>query len=116
MPAAATPVSEKKPRLSGQAVLLESIAQSMQGFNDVIRTAFAPSGPDTPRRRQEALKEAQRTEKSWLTRKQLLSLIQLLQKDNQAVETYMVLGEDVRKDWVCEQLDIERPIEWSDSD
>ena len=76
MPATATPVSVKKPQLSGQAVLLESIAQLMQGLNDVIWTAFALSGPDTPCQRQEALKEAQRTEKSWCTHKQLLSLIQ----------------------------------------
>ncbi|KAI9428984.1 hypothetical protein BJY52DRAFT_1200712 [Lactarius psammicola] len=115
MPATPTPRSEKKLKVSGP-VLLESLAHSVNSFSDVIRSTLAPPGPDTPRRRQEAVRQAQKLEKSWLTQRQLLSLIKLLQKDNQAVETYTVLEDDVRKDWICDALDIEQPIPWSDSD
>jgi hypothetical protein len=80
-----------------------------------MRSTLAPSGPDTPRRRQEAVRQAQRLEKSWLTQRQFISLIKLLQKDNQAVETYTVLDDDVRKDWIRDALDIEQSIHWSDS-
>ncbi|KAH9014890.1 hypothetical protein EDB84DRAFT_1567956 [Lactarius hengduanensis] len=96
MPVTPSPRSEKKSKVSGP-VLLESLAHSVNSFSDVIRSTLAPPGPDTPRRRQEAVRQAQKLEKSWLTQRQLLSLIKLLQKDNQAVETYAVLEDDVRK-------------------
>ncbi|KAH9027027.1 hypothetical protein EDB84DRAFT_1563557 [Lactarius hengduanensis] len=113
MPVTPSPRSEKKSKVSGP-VLLESLAHSVNSFSDVIRSTLAPPGPDTPRRRQEAVRQAQKLEKSWLTQRQLLSLIKLLQKDNQAVETYAVLEDDVRKDWIRDALEIEQPISWSD--
>lgn len=113
-PTQRSPRSHKKARVSG----LESLAQSMNSFGEVIANAFAPSGsgPDTPRRRQQALKQAQKVEKSWLTGSQLLSLVHILQKDDKAVETYAVLEDELRVAWVCDQLNIEVPIHWSDSD
>ena len=108
--------SEKRSKISGP-VLLKSLAHSVNGFNDVIRSTLATRGPDTPRRRQEAVRQAQRLERSWLTQRQLLSLIKLLQKDNQAVETYTVLEDDLRRDWIRDALNIDSEhIPWYNGD
>jgi hypothetical protein len=111
----ATPVqSHKRSQSSG----LDTFALSVSKVSDALCSALAPTSlePDIPCRRQHALKQAQLLEKPWLTKSQLLSLIHILQKDNQAVETYVVLDNDVWVDWVCEKLDIPVPIHWSDSE
>jgi hypothetical protein len=51
-----------------------------------------------------------------MTRRQLLSLTKLLQKDNQGVETYMVLDNDIRKEWICDAHGVEQPIPWYNAD
>ena len=63
MPATVTsiPQSEKKPKISG-AVFLESLAQSMTGFGEVVCNALAPAniGMDTPCQRKKAVKQVQK--------------------------------------------------------
>jgi hypothetical protein len=46
-------------------------------------------------------------EKAWFTQRQFLSLIKVLQKDN---EIYMVLDDDIWKEWTRDELGIEQPI------
>jgi hypothetical protein len=87
----------------------KSLAHSVNGFTDVIHT-LAPSGPDTLHRRQEAVWQTQSAlmlEKAWFTQRQFLSLIKVLQKDN---EIYMVLDDDIWKEWTRDELGIEQPI------
>ena len=90
----------------------------MGQFSNALCGALAPAAsvPDTPRRRQQALRQAQELEKSWLMGRQLLLLVHILQQDNLAVDTYMVLEGEVRIAWVCDKLEIEIPIHWSDSE
>ena len=59
------------------------------------------------------IQSAQMLEKSWFTQRQFLSLIKVLQKDN---EIYMVLDDDIWKEWIRDGLGIEQPIPWYESD
>ena len=88
----------------------------MDGFQDVLHSMLAPHGPDTPHCQQAVVKQAQALKKPWLTCLQLLSLLDLLQNNDKVVETYMVLEDDVSKDWVWGQLGMEILIPWSDSE
>lgn len=67
----------------------------------------APSGlQPTPLCRNAAIMYAQKNEKRWLTSQDMVAFINYLRRDATATDVYMVLDEeDIRKDWVCTQLD-----------
>lgn len=49
-----------------------------------------------------------------MTQRQLLSLIKLLRKYNQGIETYMILDDDIRSGFVMHIVELSIP--WYDSD
>ncbi|KAG6819327.1 hypothetical protein H0H93_012870 [Arthromyces matolae] len=62
----------------------------------------------TPRRKQKAIIRAQRLETGWLSDKEMVSFIGLLERDIAAVDSYEVLENDsLRKEWIRRKLEKE---------
>ncbi len=69
----------------------------MEHVSKVLSAAFPSSSntlPPTPVRKQTAIKNAMRLERTWLTGHQLVSFINVLEKETFAAEGYEVVMED----------------------
>lgn len=110
--ASATPVSNvKKSRTTPAEKLFTGISTSMEHVSEVLSAAFPSSSntlPPTPVHKQTAIKNAMRLERTWLTGCQLVSFINVLEKETFAAEGYEVVmeDEDLRKEWVKMKLNI----------
>lgn len=97
----------KKARISG-ADTISDLSASVHGFSDTVREALIPhstSGLEaTPRRKQRAIQRAQKVE-TYLGIDDLVAFINILEKDIESVDSYMVLSNDaLRKRWVETKL------------
>jgi len=101
----------KKPRTSGGVAALQDIADQALDFNTIFRGAFGTSAsntdmPPTPIRLQKAIKRAQKLEK-WMDKKQLVSLLEVLEGSKNAVDVYDSLDdEELRVLWVKRKVGI----------
>jgi hypothetical protein len=92
--------------------LFTGILTSMERVSEVLSAAFSSSSnalPPTPVRKQIAIKNAMRLERTWLTGRQLVFFINVLEKKTFAAEGYEVImeDEDLRKEWVKMKLNIQ---------
>ncbi|KAF5309877.1 hypothetical protein D9619_010561 [Psilocybe cf. subviscida] len=98
----------KQVRPSGSSTLA-SIADSFGTFTSTFANTLAPPTQPgiaaSPVRHQQAVAAVQSCEKGWLTVTQCVKLIELLKKDQDAVDVYLALTEeDVRHEWFNLQL------------
>jgi hypothetical protein len=101
-PTSSKPLSGKKAKLTG-ASALEGLTISLGKFGDAIAKALAPLPSDAvvnSARCQDAIIRAQILEKQ-LSMPELLSFINLLKKDADAIAVYLTLEDkEFRKEWV----------------
>lgn len=86
------------------------MSTSLAGFGEMLSSALAPSSSEsvllpTPVRYTNAVKLAQKNEKSWISLSDMIIFIDLLRRDKSAADIYMALDDDVvRRGWVEAQL------------
>ncbi|KAF8157938.1 hypothetical protein B0H34DRAFT_797371 [Crassisporium funariophilum] len=101
--------ASKRVRVSQGAMALQSMSHTLAGFNTAFTAALAPQAPavvPSPVRRTNTVTAAQRLEANWLSLTKLVALIDFLANDRMAAEIYSALTEpNVRKEWVCTQLE-----------
>jgi hypothetical protein len=100
----------KRARAATGAEALLSMSNSMAGLGTALTAALAPPPATgllpTPLRKTKAVTAAVRSERNWLTKTELVALIDFLRGDQNASDIYMALEEeDVRKEWVRIQLE-----------
>lgn len=99
--------TNKKTKLTG-ASALEGLTTSLSQFSTVVGKAFAPPPTESEvgaNRREKAVIRAQELE-TWMSTSDLLAFVNILEKDMDAVTTYLALkGENFRKVWVQDKID-----------
>jgi hypothetical protein len=93
------------------------MSTSLADFGTAITAALAPPPPPavdpSPIRRASSVTTVLRLEADWLTTGDRVALIDILRTDRTAAEIYLALTEtDVRKEWVCVQLEKLGVIVW----
>ncbi|KAG5649223.1 hypothetical protein H0H81_005337, partial [Sphagnurus paluster] len=106
------PSSSAKRGRTTNASALEGLAASLGHFGDTIAKALAPPPPvtvlastsNTPSHCQEAITRALRLE-TWLSTFNLLTFINILERDDRAVEVYLALeNDDFWRVWVQDKI------------